>query len=191
MGLFGNRKKREKRQTLDPEALLSVQASRSTVLTAYRDHLDLLRIGVKGARERHEYEYVDILDMEYKRPGDYNGYLKLMVPDEKDLIGKTYFYENFYKSKKKNEIVVTFISRQDVVSGMDQMYRLLVDYVGSARRAARAQAKKDGRLEGNFVLTQAEEQTAAIRKYKELLDDGILTQEEFEQKKKQILEEDV
>lgn len=188
MGLFHN-KKREEQKKLSNQVLLTVDATKSTTLTAYPDHLEIIRRGVKGARERHVYEYGNIIDITFQRPGDYNGYLKLSVPDDDDLVGKTYFYENFFKSKKKNEIAVTYLRMPETVQKMEQLYSILLDYTMAARRQARAQARQNGVQQDLFLLTEAEEQAAALRKFKELLDEGILTEEEFEQKKKEILSE--
>ena len=42
-------------------------------------------------------------------------------------------------------------------------------------------------IENESIFSEASEQVNELRKWKELLDDGVITEEEFNQKKKQLL----
>lgn len=60
--------------------------------------------------------------------------------------------------------------------------KIIVDYIEEKRRELKKQSR-EGVVSQNQTISSAEE----LKKYKELLDVGVITQEEFDTKKKQIL----
>ena len=64
-------------------------------------------------------------------------------------------------------------------------------YDGSIKQIKKARTKTMHEtiieIENESVFSEASEQINELRKWKELLDDGVITEEEFNQKKKQLL----
>ena len=60
--------------------------------------------------------------------------------------------------------------------------------INEQKRIIEEKKKTQPKSENNKSLSSVNEQLDALKKAKELLDAGILTQEEFEQKKKEIME---
>ena len=64
-------------------------------------------------------------------------------------------------------------------------------YDGSIKQIKKARTKTMHetiiKIENESVFSEASEQVNELRKWKELLDDGVITEEEFNQKKKQLL----
>lgn len=108
--------------------------------------------------------YTDCIGIQFKKSGFGIGYLQLetassMMKDKKD----NYFSENsfafFKKSNEKMEEVANYVEQQ--------IHKI-----------------KDQKNSPTIVTSSPAEE---LKKFKELLDSGIITQEEFDAKKKQLL----
>lgn len=110
--------------------------------------------------------YIDCVGVQYKRSGFQIGYLQLETPGMTMNNGASNFF---------NENSFTFDT--SVVSNeyMDQVAAYVKKQVEASKRSRNAPTVA--------AVSPADE----IRKYKELLDMGIITQEEFDAKKRQLL----
>ena len=114
---------------------------------------------------------------------------KRMVFGQKTLLGenfKSVIIENINDITKQTGFfngIITFDTFKEkfnvdfVPQVADKLFPVLNEYITNLKN------KKNNKVEEN----QKNDPTAELRKYKQLLDDGIITQEDFNAKKKQIL----
>ncbi len=112
--------------------------------------------------------YNDVLGVQYKRPGMQLGYLQLETASGTMNNKKSDFF---------NENSFTFDNK--LATQMEEIARFVkkkVDEVKSAKNAP-----------SSTTVVQQTSAADELKKFKELLDMGVITQEEFDAKKKQIL----
>ncbi len=105
-----------------------------------------------------EYYYSDMTAVKYKAPSTINGFLSFDFPGS-DNIEETFWFD------RKKEIIAEFEKAYEYIKERIAFYK----------------AQKNA--PSNHPLSSADE----LKKFKELLDAGIITQEEFDAKKKQLL----
>ena len=123
---------------------------------------------MKATRGDKEFYYSDITSLQFKNLKGTTGYIQFEYPGSHS--GNNFTSENSF----------TF----SATLGTNKYYQLqetmppVYDYI-----QAKIREYKTNRNTVESVISQADE----IKKFKELLDNGIITQEEFEAKKKQLL----
>lgn len=134
------------------------------VVIKHKGFLNLMAMGIKGDKTLY---FSDITAIQYKRPGALAGHIQFSI-----LGGVEHTGGVFSASGDENTITIN--------SGTEVLAEKVVEYINQKLRECKA-AKN-----GGTVIQQA---SAAdeIKKYKELLDMGVITQEEFDAKKKQLL----
>ena len=134
------------------------------VVIKHKGVLNLMAMGIKGDKTLY---YSDITAIQYKRPGVLAGHIQFSI-----LGGVEHTGGVFSAGSDENTITIN--------SGTEVLAEKVVNYINQKLKECKA-AKN-----GGTVIQQA---SAAdeIKKYKELLDMGIISQEEFDAKKKQLL----
>ncbi|KRM79504.1 hypothetical protein FC84_GL001685 [Lapidilactobacillus dextrinicus DSM 20335] len=148
------------------------------VLIAYDDYVEISRKSLggfitQGNKGNKKFFYKDLISIEYKKPSKLaNGYIQFVVNPEMatsqsvGITGQT----NLDASKDPNAVILRAF-KKSFAKETEEFYR----YV-------------DKRL--SYYKTETDRKPTEIndlRNLKSLLDDGIITQEEFNSKKKQIL----
>ena len=120
----------------------------------------------KGTKKLY---YSDLTSVQFKLPGAFfAGYIQFEYPGS----------DTTNKSPYESENAVVF-NKRDNVKLMEEIYKFVEKRIAEEKQAKRASA--------GTVLQQAASPAEEVKKMKELLDMGIITQEEFEAKKKQLL----
>lgn len=162
--------------------LMSLKATNGTII-AYDDCVVVKRKGVfalssHGIVGDVTYFYKNLSAVEYKRPGLVNGYLKFIsagTPFQNSSI-KT-INEMLSTPKKISEDENTVLLRafkKDTPTLCDKMYQLIKEKISESQAV---------NPPINTSLSVADE----IQKLKSLLDNGIISQQEFESQKKKLL----
>lgn len=159
------------------ECVYEVKSPTGQILRVYEDKLELTQKGVMGALTQglagsKIMYYSDITSIQFKNCGWTNGFFEFSFGGGVDRKGGAW-------------------------SGMlnDNRFTFGKPTIGKAKELAKEMEKVNEyiqeclRLSKTAPVQQAQSISSAdeIKKYKGLLDDGIITQEEFEAKKKQLL----
>jgi len=161
-----------------PKELMSLKATNGTVI-AYEDRVVISRKGfaawaTQGFKGDRTFFYSDLSGIEYKKPGMINGYMKFITAGTRDISPGVGLMGSSLKSVQDENTVILRAFNTKVPKSSEELYRLLMDKVQAAK----------SRTAPSFALESAPEQ---IMKYKELVDAGVITEEEFNLKKKQLL----
>ena len=98
-----------------------------------------------------------------------------------------YFFVNTSKLFKSKEIKQKVVFIRDIVNKQIKKYLVKEEKVEGSQNIPNCIAVNSNKTEEKKEETKKLDQFSEIRKYKELLDEGIITNEEFEKKKKSIL----
>ena len=135
------------------------------IVIKHQGVLNLMAMGIKGDKTLY---YSDITAIQYKRPGALAGHIQFSI-----LGGVEHTGGVFSAGSDENTITIN--------SGTEVLAEKVVDYINQKLKECKA-AKNCG------TVIQQISAADEIKKYKELLDMGIITQEEFDAKKKQLLD---
>ena len=120
----------------------------------------------KGTKKLY---YSDLTSVQFKLPGAFfAGYIQFEYPGS----------DTTNKSSYESENAVVF-NKKDNIKLMEEIYNFVERRISEEKQAKRAPA--------GTVIQQATSPAEELKKMKELLDMGIITQEEFDAKKKQLL----
>lgn len=137
------------------------------VVISHRGALNALSMGVKGDKTIY---YTDITSVQYKKPALTAGYLQFSLPGGKEDRGGVF-------SAVSDENTITLKAGDGrITAKAEQVLEMLNQKIREAKS-------------GTHAATVVQQTSAAdeIKKFKELLDMGVITQEEFDAKKKQLL----
>lgn len=154
---------------MDEKELFHLDGGVGDILSVYNDYvviqhkgvLNFLAMGIKGDKTIY---YTDITSVQFKKPGFTTGYIQFSLSggrENADGVMGAMQDENSIAIKSK-----AVVEAERIVEFINQKLHTL----------------KSGR-NMNGVISAADE----IKKYKELFDLGIISQEEFEIKRKQLL----
>ena len=104
-----------------------------------------------------------------------------------DIYECKYFFVNTSKLFKSKEIKQKVMSIRDIVNKQIKKYMVKEEKVENSQTIQNDIAVNSNKTEEKREETKELDQFSEIRKYKELLDEGIITNEEFEKKKKSLL----
>lgn len=164
------------------ETIMSLKATNG-ILNVYEDRIDISRKtafgvlaqGIKGDRVLF---YRDLASVEFRKPSMLaNGYIKFIVTGSSDqnaavnLLGMT----TSSSLKDPNTLILRAFNKQVPIES-EKVYHYILNKLSDVKTKA-AETPKETSVSG------ADE----IVKFKDLLDKGIITPEEFEAKKKQLL----
>lgn len=129
--------------------------------------------GLKGDKT---FFYKDLYSVEYKKPNLWaNGYIKFIlpgIPEVSQALG-TFGSTTEEASKDPNTLILRAFKKEIPIKS-EEMYNYIIQKISEYKNVEKKSNK----------ISDADE----ILKFKKLLDEGIITQEEFEKKKKQLLE---
>ena len=124
-----------------------------------------MAMGIKGDKTLY---YSDVTAVQYKRPGILAGHIQFSILGGHEDTGGVL-------SASGDENTITFNK------GSECLAEKVVEYINQKLKEIKV-AKNQG-----TIIQQAASSADELKKMKELLDMGIITQEEFDAKKKQLL----
>lgn len=159
------------------EELISVKGTNGTI-TAYEDRIIISRKGfmaimAQGFKGDRTFYYKDISGIEYKKPGMINGYFKVVVPGTLSANAGVGMFGTSQQSLADDNTVVLRMFR-NVPAESQKLYDIVMKKIAEIRDSENTSAS---------TYSQADE----ISKFKSLLDNGAITQEEYDNKKRQLL----
>lgn len=150
------------------------------VLKVYDDRVVLSQEGVMGTLTRglsgdKTFYYCDITSVQFKEAGWTAGFIEFTFPGSNDLPGGSILgstNENRYTFSKPTLGAARALNIE-AIKAKDFIEEKIKEYKENKNRKA-----------NNEYISVADE----IKKFKSLLDEGIITQEEFDEKKRKLLE---
>lgn len=162
------------------EYLMKIDGQNGSAI-AYDDKIVLSRKGFKafviqGFAGDRTFYYKDITSIDFRKPSLVaNGYIKIITAGIQDtnnaknnLLGST------MEAAKDPNTVILRAFKKETANKAEEFYNLVMKKIT---------ATKDNSHNSNQPISNADE----IKKYKELLDMGAISTEEFEKKKKELL----
>jgi hypothetical protein len=160
------------------QELISLKATNG-IITLYDDKVIISRKSLGGfASQGNKGDriifYKDISSIEYKKPSMMaNGYLQFIIPGTQTTNNKVGLFGSSIDSLKDPNTIILRAFNSEVPKKADEIYKILLDKISESRNTT--------------AVIQKESSADEIRKYKQLLDEGIINQEEFDIKKKELL----
>jgi len=166
------------------EALEALQGSNGT-LNVYADHAEIVGLvsaGVLGALAGHgskntrTYFYRDLNSVEYQPPTTFKaGYVRFIVGGSmRGASGSKFFGGVSHASDMDTVTLQAGFMKKDFLDQAEKVYKLLMSKISDAKQS------------GGATVVQTSD-ADELAKFKKLLDDGIISQDEFNAKKKQLL----
>lgn len=159
--------------------LMRLKATNGTII-AYEDKVVISRKGLVAFSTQGGFKgdktiyYKDLSSVEFKKPGWTNGYMQFVIPGSLNSSAKVGIMGSSLQSAKDGNTVILRAFNKKTPKESEQLYELLLSKI--------EEHKSSTNIEPG-ALSEADE----LRKYKKLLDEGIITQIEFDNKKKQLL----
>lgn len=160
------------------EELMSLKCTNGTIIV-YEDRVVISRKGVaafllQGAVGDRIYYYSDLKTVEYRKPGMINGYMKFIIEGTNDINAKVNLLSSTKESAQDPNTVILRAFNSKIPKESEKIFNLIMEKI---------KEYKNNTTKDTDKISEADE----IIKFKKLLDDGIITREEFEKKKKQLL----
>lgn len=157
--------------------IFEVESVTGQVMNVYEDRIELTQRGVKGfltqgLQGTKTYYFADITTIQFKNCGWTNGFFEFTFAGGKDSRGGAWSGMN--NDNRFNFGKPTIKGAKALAIEMEKVNTYLQQQL---------RAVKTNPTQPTTTNSSADE----IKKYKELLDSGIITQEEFDLKKKQLL----
>ncbi len=159
--------------------LMELKGTNGTI-TAYENKVVISRKGVfaiasQGFKGDRTFFYNDLSGIDYKKPGWTNGYIKFLTPGTLGTSPRVSLMGSSPESMQDENTVILRAFNSDTPKLSEDMYNLLMEKINIS---------KSGPANST---TSAFSSADEILKYKQLLDASIISQDEFENKKKQLL----
>ena len=159
------------------DVLMELKATNGTII-AYEDRVVISRqtfggIFSQGFKGDRTFFYKDLTSVEYKKPGMINGYLQFITAGTISANPGVGLFGTSTQSLKDNNTVILRAFNENVPADSEKLYNLILSKM----------------TEYKNISTVASNSSSAdeLMKFKNLLDQGIINQEEFDAKKKQLL----
>ena len=164
------------------EVLMELKATNGTILV-YNDRVVIKRTGLfalasQGIKGDTTFFYRNLSGVDYKKPGWTNGYMRFVTAGTSTQNSKTGLFSTPLESAQDPNTVILRAFNRKVPELSEEIYNLIM------KKISEVQTNSNNSLNSSNTASSAEE----IKQYKELLDEGIITQEEFDAKKKQLLQ---
>ena len=159
------------------KALKELKATNGTILV-YNDRVVVKRKGLfafasQGIKGDTTFFYRSLSGIDYKKPGLTNGYMRFITAGTATYNTGTGLFVTPQSSTQDPNTVILRAFNRKVPSLSEEIYNFI--------------QQKISEVQTNTVINARFSGADEIAKYKVLLDQGVITQEEFENKKKQIL----
>lgn len=132
---------------------------------------------IQGAMEDKTFYYKDLTNVEFRKPTIWaNGYIKFIVAGTREVDHITSFFsmQTSEEAARDTNALIVRAFRKKVVIESEKIYNLIME---------KLEEHKNSHKSNNTNFSIANE----ILKFKELLDNGIITKDEFEKKKQELL----
>ena len=157
--------------------IMTLKGTNGTI-TAYASKVVISRSGFiatasHGFKGDRTFFYRDLSGIDFKKPGLTNGYIKFIVPGAKDTsINNILMFTSSDSMSDENSVILRAFNKNTPALS-EEMYEFLMQKIQESKNPTPSQS----------TISSADE----ILKYKQLLDAGIISQDEFDAKKKQLL----
>jgi Domain of unknown function (DUF4429) len=157
-------------------------------LIVYEDRVVLTRKTIMGFISQgftgdRTIPFANISSVEFRKPSLLaNGYIQFIVPGTLPVLAKTGIFGTSQESLKDPNTVVLRAFNSNVPVKAEAIYQLILNKIDEF-------AKIEG---GKSVVTNDTKLSVAdeIRKFKKLQEEGIISHEDFDRKKQQLLEKE-
>lgn len=152
------------------------------ILYVYKDKVIISRKTVvgftsQGIKGDKTFYYSDLTGIEYKKPSIWaNGYIKFIVPGSKESNQRVTILGTTMEAMQDPNSLILRAFNKNVPKESEEIYKYILQKIRENKES------NECRITSNLNSSADE-----ILKYKHLLDEGIITQEEFEKKKKDLL----
>ncbi|MBR3863391.1 MAG: SHOCT domain-containing protein [Clostridia bacterium] len=136
------------------------------VVIQHKGVLNFFAMGIKGDKTLY---YSDITSVQFKKPGITAGHIQFSIPGGVESSGGV-------MDASRDENTITFNGSAEIIAYAEEMVKYIDAKISEYKRA-----------KGGATIVQAPSKADELKKYKELLDIGAITQEEFDAKKKELL----
>ncbi len=137
------------------------------LIIRHKGALNFLAMGIKGDKTLY---YSDITSVQYKVPGRLSGHIQFSLPGGLESTGGV-----MAASADENTVTITGKDGTAIIA------EKVVEFINQKIREYKTSKN------GSTTVIQQTSSADELKKFKELLDMGIITQEEFDAKKKQLL----
>jgi hypothetical protein len=161
------------------DSLMSLKATNGTIVV-YEDRVVIVRKGLgslalQGIKGDRTFFYSDLSGVEYKKPSIMaNGYMKFLTSGTLDINAKVGIFGSSKQSGEDPNTVILRAFDKKVPIESEKIYNFLMKKISDIKKANN---------NSSTGISSADE----ILKFKNLLENGIISEEEFEAKKKQLL----
>lgn len=130
--------------------------------------------GIKGEKTLY---YNDLTSIEYKKPSIWaNGYIKFIVPGSKESNQSVTILGTTKEAMQDPNSLILRAFNKKIPEESERIYKFIIQKIKDSK------INKVDNTKNNINSTADE-----ILKYKHLFDEGIITKEEFEKKKQELL----
>ncbi len=160
--------------------LMRLKATNGTVI-AYEDRVIISRKGLAAFATQGGFQgdrtifYKDLSSIEYKKPGWTNGYIQFIFPGTENTSARVGILGSSSESAKDQNTVILRAFNKKIPIESEELYKLLLRKIEEYKSVSG---------QGVALVSNADE----LKKYAELKEKGIITQEEFDAKKRHLLE---
>lgn len=163
---------------MNDKILMELKGTNGTVVV-YEDKVIIKRKGLfalasQGIKGDTTFFYSNLSGVDYKKPGLTNGYIRFVAAGTVTQNSKTGLFSTPTDSAQDPNTVILRAFNRKMPAQSEELYNLIM------KKIDEVQSKQNTTMP---AISSAEE----IAKFKQLLDQGIITQEEFDAKKKQLL----
>lgn len=159
------------------EEIIRMKGTNGTIIV-HEDRIIISRKGFvafisQGIMGDRNYFYSDLRSIEYKKPSIFaNGYIKLIIAGTNDVNASVGILGSTLESSKDPNTIILRAFNSTIPSLSEEVYKIILDKINASNKQINMSQ-----------LSPADE----ILKFKKLLDDNIITQEEFSIKKQELL----
>lgn len=159
------------------QPIMELKGTNGTIL-AFDDKVIIKRKGLfafasQGIKGDTTFFYKNLSGIDYKKPGMTNGYIRFVTSGTVAHNTKTGIFSTPLESAQDPNTVILRAFNRKIPILSEDLYNLIMEKINDVQA-----------LKNNVTTVSSADE---IAKFKNLLDDGIITQEEFDAKKKQLL----
>lgn len=168
---------------MDSSSVLAQFKGRTGILRLYGDRVETTREGLvsmlsKTIAGTRTYFYKDLNNVEYSKPSvpGGNGWIKFIVPGTLDYHGGHMLGQPMPIDDPNSFVFGSMTKHKEICKEAEKIYNLLLSKISEAKN-----------ISGAANVAQQTSGADELAKFKKLLDDGVIAQDEFDVKKKQLL----
>lgn len=172
---------------MEEQAIMQLKATNGTVLV-YDDRVVIRRTGMfalatQGIKGDTVFFYHTLSGIDYKKPGLFNGYLRFVTAGTLPYVSQTGWFSSPQDQLNDPNTVVLRAFNSRVPAQSEEIYNFILKKINEYNSKPFHEQYKSNIPVPTNNFSGADE----IAKYKRLYDEGVITYEDFERKKRQIL----